>query len=66
MNEKSDALEQFNDLIAGAMYDIANEGLPEDDELYEVFRLIASELIDMFEVQVVASTGPLRVVLTLK
>lgn len=66
MNQKSDSLAQFQDLIAGAMYDIANEGMPEDDDLYSIFSNIANELLDMFEIQVVENKGPLKVVLTLK
>lgn len=66
MNQKSDSLAQFQDLIAGAMYDIANDGMPEDDDLYGIFSYVANGLLEMFDIQVVESKGPLKVVLTLK
>ncbi|RLA51081.1 MAG: hypothetical protein DRQ65_08290 [Gammaproteobacteria bacterium] len=65
MTQTSDAYAQLADHIAGTLYDAANEGEPENDDLYETFEHIASSLLKTFDVTI-TKTDPLEATLSIK
>lgn len=65
MTQKSDTYAQLADHIAGTLYDVANAGEPENDDLYETFEAVTEALLGTFNI-VIVKTDPLKVVLTLK
>lgn len=65
MTLKTDAYAQLSDHIAGTLYDVANEGEPENDDLYSTFAVVAENLLDTFDVTI-TKEKPVEATLTIK
>lgn len=65
MTQQEDALAQLSDHIAGTLYDVANEGEPENDNLYSTFEEVAVSLLSTFDIEI-TKASPLEATIRIK
>lgn len=65
MNQQSDSFAQLSDHIAGTLYDIANEGEKENENLYSAFEEVAAALLETFNVTI-TKASPLEATIAIK